>query len=276
MEVGPILIGRNEFVVTRLDEVTQILAGRGRIVGEHSSLTGYELCETNGHTSRGVLIFNTITLGQRTGTDGFLTLSNNPLKHLLLTLSLLRQFIGLQQMVKNCRTVPQDGHHHVDVCTHDTSLGHTSFRDFAGIFRLCTITVLCGEIRDHKVSAVNSSDITVVALLQGSVGLVVCELIEYTESDVVGLVTTGRQDIVGRIVDDDLLRVINTFRACHVLNEAGVHIGKALFCIRIGGIVVQGTDCTLLSNIKFVFAGDQAQREHEQCWDYYLFHFVLH
>ena len=64
VEVGPVFVRRYELILTRVDEVTQILAGSGRIVGKHSSLTSYELCKALGHAGCAILIASAATLGQ--------------------------------------------------------------------------------------------------------------------------------------------------------------------------------------------------------------------
>ena len=123
------------------------------------------------------------------------------------------------------------------------------------------IKVLIREVRNHEVSVIKSTYITVVALLQSTIGLIVSELVEYTETNVVFFVTTSGQNIVSRVIDDHLLWVVNTFRSCYVLNKAGIHVGKGGLSVSIGSIVVIGANNALLINIKVTFARDNAKCE---------------
>ena len=90
-------------------------------------------------------------------------------------------------------------------CLCDALLGVCAFP-----FRGLLVAVLRGEVGDHKVAGVDTGDIAVIASLKDIVGLIIAELTEPAERLMVVDMTTGGQNVVGRIVEQHQLGVIDT------------------------------------------------------------------
>ena len=118
------------------------------------------------------------------------------------------------------------------------------------------ITVLRRKVGDDQVGVVDGIVVALVGRLHRAAGFIIGEFIENAEGIVVGVVLAGGIDIVGCVVQDYLLRVVDTFGAGHVVNVLGIHIGKGSLRIGIGSIVVGSVRDTLLGNVKILFAGN--------------------
>ena len=92
----------------------------------------------------------------------------------------------------------------------DAGLGNALLGVGALPLRGLLVAVLRAEVGDHEVAGVDTGDIAVVAGLQDTVGLVVTELAEDTEFIVVVDVAAGSKDIVGGVVEDHQLGVVDT------------------------------------------------------------------
>ena len=73
---------------------------------------------------------------------------------------------------------------------------------------------------------IDSVVVTLIGLLQCCTGLVILELIKNTECIVIRETTTCSQNIVGCVVQDNLLGVINTLGTAHVLDILSIHVGE--------------------------------------------------
>ena len=109
---------------------------------------------------------------------------------------------------------------------------------------------------------IDGSNITIVALFEHWVRLVISELIVYTEVQVVSFITTSSQNIISRIIQDNLLWVVDTLGTSYVLNVVCIHIGKGCLCVSIRCVVISGANNSLLRDIKIVFAREQTKRAH--------------
>ena len=106
----------------------------------------------------------------------------------------------------------------MEVSTHYASLFNTLLCIFAFPLRSITVSVLSREVRDHEVSVVDRVKISLVCLLEDLVCVIVDELVEYAEVDVVFEVCTCCKDIVSRVVEEYLLRYVDTFCSRYVVD----------------------------------------------------------
>ena len=138
----------------------------------------------------------------------------------------------------------------MEVSTHYTSFSDTLLCIFTFMLRCSTVSVLVCEVRNHEVSVIDRVHISVVCLLQNLVGIIISELVKYSEVDMVREVGTCCKNVICRVVKQNLLRNVNTFSSRYVVDVLLVHVHESRLGISIASVVIVIADYALLRNIK--------------------------
>ena len=141
------------------------------------------------------------------------------------------------------------------ISAHYASLGNSLLGIVTCKLRLGTVLVLVCKVGDNKVGVINRIVVTLISLLQSSVGIIITELAERTERHMVILSATGSKNIICRVVENHLLRIINTLGSSHIADIVGIHIGKSSLTVSIRSIVRVITYNTLLRYLEFALTG---------------------
>ena len=130
------------------------------------------------------------------------------------------------------------------VCAHYASLCDSLLCEITCMLWLGLCSVLISEVRDHEVSMIYSEIISLICLLQSTVGIVICELAEVAERLVVLRVTTCSHNVVCSIVEHHLLRIVDTLgrsNVCEVIHIHACKSGKGIIIISIEVIIADNT-----------------------------------